>query len=60
MDVVLQGTRYNVNIRSDGTSNSKQKGHRVTASVKVGLSFAIGSSSWKFEPQAQIIHQWLD
>ena len=60
MDVVLQGARHNVDIKPDGTSNSKQKGHGVTASVEVGQPFAIGSSSWKFEPQAQIIHQWLD
>ncbi|PXY99007.1 hypothetical protein DKK71_00465 [Snodgrassella alvi] len=60
MDVVLQGARHNVDIKPDGTSNSKQKGHGVTASIEVGQPFAIGSSSWKFEPQAQIIHQWLD
>ena len=60
MDVVLQGARHNVDIKPDSTSNSKQKGHGVTASVEVGQPFAIGSSSWKFEPQAQIIHQWLD
>ena len=60
MDVVLQGARHNVDIKPDGTSNSKQKGHGVTASVEVGQPFTIGSSSWKFEPQAQIIHQWLD
>ena len=60
MDVVLQGARHNVDIKPDSTSNSKQKGHGVTASIEVGQPFAIGSSSWKFEPQAQIIHQWLD
>lgn len=60
MDVVLQGARHNVDIKPDSTSNSKQKGHGVTASVEVGQPFAIGNSSWKFEPQAQIIRQWLD
>ncbi|PIT38041.1 hypothetical protein BHC43_05660, partial [Snodgrassella alvi] len=60
LDVVLQGARHNADIKPDNASNSKQKGHGITASVEVGQPFALGSSSWKFEPQAQIMHQWLD
>lgn len=60
LDVVLQGARHNADIKPNGASNSKQKGHGITASVEVGQPFALGSSSWKFEPQAQIMHQWLD
>lgn len=60
LDVVLQGARHNADIKPDNASNSKQKGHGITASVEVGQPFALGSRSWKFEPQAQIMHQWLD
>ncbi|WP_370388475.1 autotransporter outer membrane beta-barrel domain-containing protein [Snodgrassella alvi] len=60
LDVVLQGARHNADIKPDNASDSKQKGHGITASVEVGQPFALGSSSWKFEPQAQIMHQWLD
>ncbi|WP_371687859.1 autotransporter outer membrane beta-barrel domain-containing protein [Snodgrassella alvi] len=60
LDVVLQGARHNADIKPNNASDSKQKGHGITASVEVGQPFALGSSSWKFEPQAQIMHQWLD
>ncbi|PIT54610.1 hypothetical protein BHC44_03630, partial [Snodgrassella alvi] len=60
VDLVLQGARHNVDIKPDGNTNSKQKGHGVTASVEAGKPFSLGNSAWKLEPQAQIVHQWLD
>ncbi|PIT52059.1 autotransporter family protein, partial [Snodgrassella communis] len=60
VDLVLQGARHNVDIKPNGNANSKQKGHGVTASVEAGKPFSLGNSAWKLEPQAQIVHQWLD
>lgn len=59
-DFVVQGARHHVDIKSDNNPTGKQKGHGVTASVEIGQPFTLGSSNWKLEPQAQIIHQWLD
>ncbi|WP_370580014.1 autotransporter outer membrane beta-barrel domain-containing protein [Snodgrassella alvi] len=59
-DFVIQGARHHVDIKPDNNPSSKQKGHGVTASVEIGQPFTLGSSNWKLEPQAQIIHQWLD
>ena len=59
-DFVVQGARHHVDIKPDNNPSSKQKGHGVTASVEIGQPFTLGSSNWKLEPQAQIIHQWLD
>ena len=59
-DFVVQGARHHVDIKPDNNPSGKQKGHGVTASVEIGQPFALGSSNWKLEPQAQIIHQWLD
>ena len=59
-DFVIQGARHHVDIKPDNNPTGKQKGHGVTASVEIGQPFTLGSSNWKLEPQAQIIHQWLD
>lgn len=59
-DFVIQGARHHVDIKPDNNPSGKQKGHGVTASVEIGQPFTLGSSNWKLEPQAQIIHQWLD
>ena len=59
-DFVVQGARHHVDIKPDNNPTGKQKGHGVTASVEIGQPFTLGSSNWKLEPQAQIIHQWLD
>ncbi|WLT02618.1 autotransporter outer membrane beta-barrel domain-containing protein [Snodgrassella alvi] len=59
-DFVVQGARHHVDIKPDNNPSGKQKGHGVTASVEIGQPFTLGSSNWKLEPQAQIIHQWLD
>ncbi|WP_370578413.1 autotransporter outer membrane beta-barrel domain-containing protein [Snodgrassella alvi] len=59
-DFVVQGARHHVDIKPDNNPAGKQKGHGVTASVEIGQPFTLGSSNWKLEPQAQIIHQWLD
>lgn len=59
-DFVIQGARHHVDIKPDNNPTGKQKGHDVTASVEIGQPFTLGSSNWKLEPQAQIIHQWLD
>ena len=59
-DFVVQSARHHVDIKPDNNPSGKQKGHGVTASVEIGQPFALGSSNWKLEPQAQIIHQWLD
>ncbi|WP_369432911.1 autotransporter outer membrane beta-barrel domain-containing protein [Snodgrassella alvi] len=59
-DFVIQGARHHVDIKPNNNPSGKQKGHGVTASVEIGQPFTLGSSNWKLEPQAQIIHQWLD
>lgn len=60
LDIVLQGARHHVGIKPDGNPNSIEKGHGMTASVEVGKPFVLGNSVWTIEPQAQIIHQWLE
>ena len=60
VDLVLQGGRHRVTVEPNNGNNSKLKGNGVTASVEVGKPFALGNSNWKIEPQAQIMHQWLD
>lgn len=59
-DFVLQAARHRADIKPDYNPISKQKGHGITASIEIGKPFTLASSNWKIEPQAQIIHQWLD
>ena len=60
LDIVLQGARHRVNVKPDGNKNSKQKSYGLSASIETGKPFILSANGWKFEPQAQIIHQWLD
>ncbi|WP_370386646.1 autotransporter outer membrane beta-barrel domain-containing protein [Snodgrassella alvi] len=59
-DFVLQAARHRADIKPDYNPISKQKGHGITASIEIGKPFTLANSNWKIEPQAQIIHQWLD
>ena len=60
VDLVLQAARHKVNIKPNSNADSKQKGYGGTASVEFGKPFTLFDNGWKLEPQAQIIHQWLD
>lgn len=61
-DLVLQYGLHDISLRaadptaSTGNSGSSH-GHSITASVEVGQPFALGSSDWTVEPQAQLIYQ---
>lgn len=61
-DLVLQYGLHDISMRaadpmaSAGASGSSH-GNSITASVEVGQPFALGSSDWTVEPQAQLIYQ---
>lgn len=61
-DLVLQYGLHDISMRaadpmaSAGGSGSSH-GNSITASVEVGQPFALGSSDWTVEPQAQLIYQ---
>jgi len=59
-DLVLQYGMHDMSPTAAGalaTSSNGVSGHSVTASVEVGQAFALGSSDWTVEPQAQLILQ---
>ena len=60
LDIVLQGARHRVDVKPNSNKNSKQKSYGLSASIETGKPFILSNKGWKFEPQAQIIHQWLD
>ncbi|OCL19154.1 autotransporter outer membrane beta-barrel domain-containing protein [Gilliamella sp. wkB171] len=60
LDLVLQGGRHEVDIKPDENKNSSQKGYGISASIEAGKPFNLNYYDWKLEPQAQIIHQWLN
>ncbi|PIT56763.1 hypothetical protein BHC49_04180 [Snodgrassella alvi] len=60
LDIVLQGAHHHVDIKPNGNNDSTQKGHGFTVSIETGKPFTISNSNWEIEPQAQIVHQWLD
>ena len=60
VDIVLQGSHHRVDIKPNGNPDSRVKGHGLTASLEAGKPFVLGSSKWQLEPQAQIVHQWLN
>ena len=59
-DMVLQAARHRVDVNPNSNKNSKQKANSLNASMETGKPFDLFDSNWKIEPQAQIIHQWLD
>lgn len=60
LDLVLQAARHKANIHPDGDPHSAQHGNSVTLSAQAGVPVALGSSSWKVEPQVQLVNQYLD
>lgn len=60
VDIVLQGAHHHTDVKPNGNKNSKQKGYGFSASIETGKPFNLSDSGWKLEPQAQIIHQWLN
>ena len=59
-DMVLQAARHRVDVNPNSNKNSKQKANSLNASMETGKPFDLFDSNWKIEPQAQVIHQWLD
>ncbi|PXY93979.1 autotransporter outer membrane beta-barrel domain-containing protein [Gilliamella apis] len=60
LDMVLQAARHRADVNPNSNKNSKQKANSLNASIETGKPFGLFDSNWKIEPQAQIIHQWLD
>ena len=59
-DMVLQAARHRVDVNPNSNKNSKQKANSLNASMETGKPFDLFDTNWKIEPQAQVIHQWLD
>ncbi|MBO9512573.1 MAG: autotransporter outer membrane beta-barrel domain-containing protein [Variovorax sp.] len=59
-DTVLQAARHRYDVEPIGSAGISGKGDGLTASIEVGRPFALGSTGWILEPQAQLVHQHLD
>lgn len=60
LDLVVQGTQHNADLRTNEGQGSAQHGNKdLTLSVEAGKSFALGSSHWSVVPQVQAVQQWL-
>lgn len=59
LDLVAQGGYHRADLCPSDSACSGVSGRSATLSAEFGKPFALGDG-WVIEPQAQVIHQWLD
>ena len=59
LDLVMQGGVERTNLHPVGAASNGVSSKSGLVSAEVGKPFALGTSGWSIEPEAQAVRQWL-